>query len=221
VNPESEGHTPVVPGLGTAAKVAVVLLALLLAVDVASLLSGMLDLSIYGRLTADKFVTDDELNGSVTRSGVIGGAQSVMFLLAGIGFIVWFRRAYGSLDRFASGLRRHGLGWAVGGWFVPILNLWRPKQIANDVWRAGRPHEDPPTWPLHAWWAAFIVSGVLGRVAGNIIASADTPAENLSATQLYAVSDLVDIGGLLLAILVVRGITRRLQARAAEPRPAP
>src|SRR5215213_2684690 len=30
--------------------------------------------------------------------------------------------------------RRYGTGWALGSWFVPILNAWRPKQIINDIW---------------------------------------------------------------------------------------
>ena len=30
---------------------------------------------------------------------------------------------------------RYGNGWAIGAWFVPILSLVRPKQMANEIWR--------------------------------------------------------------------------------------
>ena len=34
---------------------------------------------------------------------------------------------------------RYGTGWAIGAWFIPIFNLFRPKQIANDIDRASAP----------------------------------------------------------------------------------
>jgi hypothetical protein len=28
----------------------------------------------------------------------------------------------------------HSPGWMIGGWFGPILNLWRPLQWVRDLW---------------------------------------------------------------------------------------
>ena len=52
-------------------------------------------------------------------------------------FIRWLSRAYKNLDVAAPGFRRYGHGWAIGSWFVPFLNLWRPKEIINDIHRGG------------------------------------------------------------------------------------
>ena len=32
-----------------------------------------------------------------------------------------------------------GAGWAIGPWFVPILNLFRPWQIAVETWEGSDP----------------------------------------------------------------------------------
>ena len=73
----------------------------------------------------------------------------VIYLIGAVIFLFWLRRAYGNLDALHA-RRRYGKGWSIGAWFVPILNLFRPKQIANDIWRgsgegngcAGAPRDD-------------------------------------------------------------------------------
>src|SRR5688500_9966452 len=70
---------------------------------------------------------------------LINGIFTFSILVAAIVFLIWFHRAYSNAAGLANGRLRWGTGWSVGAWFVPILWWWRPKQIANDVWRAGDP----------------------------------------------------------------------------------
>jgi len=63
--------------------------------------------------------------------------------------------------------RRFGVGWAIGAWFVPVLNFWRPKQTANDIWSASDPtaegkHLGSPllTW----WWLCFLLANWVGWI---------------------------------------------------------
>ena len=82
-------------------------------------------------------------------------------------FLRWFYAAYGNLPLLSAGSPRFKRGWAIGAWFVPILNLFRPKQIANDIWRGSDPQLSPgasPDWSggslpgLYAlWWGGWIV----------------------------------------------------------------
>jgi hypothetical protein len=83
-------------------------------------------------------VTLAEVNASDELNAFIGFAQFGLLVLTAILFIRWFRRAYRNVEPLG-GERRFKTGWAIGGWFVPFLNLWRPEQIANDIWhRASR-----------------------------------------------------------------------------------
>jgi hypothetical protein len=72
-------------------------------------------------------------------------------------FVTWFYRARVNADG-RGWPQRHTKGWAIGAWFVPVLNLYVPFQIMADIWRAGLPDQDranQATWP-RAWWASML-----------------------------------------------------------------
>lgn len=144
------------------------------------------------------------------------------YLVTGIVWIVWFHRSYKNAARLGALDLRHSSGWAVGAWFVPFLNLARPKQIADDIWKSSTP--SLPTHPnrewmaapvsplLNFWWALFIANGLLGWFTFRM------GDESLSAIRtrdrVSAFGELVSIGAAILAAIVVRKMTARLDDRA-------
>lgn len=150
------------------------------------------------------------------RQSMIGIFQIGAYVAGAIVFIRWLHGAYRNVDVVARPERRYGHGWAIGAWFVPILNFWRPKQIVNDVWRAGgRSAEDTePGWLPLLWWTAFIVAGVADRAAGRLWDDEALDALR-DGTIAIMVSDGLDIVAAILAILVVRAATDRLDGSAA------
>lgn len=162
----------------------------------------------------------------------IGGiALLVGYLAIGpITFIPWFAMAYANLPRLGIQPLRFRRGWAVGAWFVPILNLIRPKQIADDIYRGSR--ADAPASKafrelrvsplLHWWWGLFLVQGLLGRIGANIANSAgedlllvatrrsaiDLVEEQRLGFILTAASSALAIVAAALAVRVVMTITR-------------
>ena len=95
--------------------------------DVLAVLSSVGELSLLGRIERGEPVTNGEVDGNDTRQGVIGLVQFVFLVTLAVLFIRWLRRAFRNTDVLWPGVRRHGHGWATGAWFVPFLNLWRPK----------------------------------------------------------------------------------------------
>jgi hypothetical protein len=85
--------------------------------------------------------------------------------LVGVGLLaMWARRLYANLRSLGVNELRFSEHWAIGGWFVPFLNLVRPKQIVDDIWRASDPVRRPeeawderPVSPLLHWWWFFWV----------------------------------------------------------------
>ncbi|MFF5970057.1 protein kinase [Streptomyces sp. NPDC012769] len=76
-------------------------------------------------------------------------------------WLLWFGRVRATAEKFAPGRLRYGLSMAVIGWFIPIANLFLPKQIANDVWHASSPgHSPAPARVLNAWWALWLTTFV-------------------------------------------------------------
>lgn len=165
----------------------------------------------------------DELDARILIVALIYAAASLA--CAGC-FIAWsytLRRS----DRVAAEAMRFGPGWTIGGWFVPILNFVRPFQTTIDLWRSlarpATPHQAPAQPPIpgivRAWWAAFLVMAIGGRL---LLASVQNLPSTLdSARQAFWTEiavDTLNIAAAVLAILVVRLITDR--ALRTPPIPA-
>jgi hypothetical protein len=112
---------------------------------------------------------------------------------------------------------RHGQGWAIGSWFVPILNAFRPKQIANDIWRAsGQPEDARVPLFVHLWWAFWLI-GTFGENAYGRMTE-ETVGQERFATGVLVVTEVAEILAGVLAILLVSRVTRRQEARAEQIR---
>lgn len=158
-----------------------------------------------------------------------GWAVLAGYLVVGpITFIPWFARAYSNLPRLGILPLRFRPGQAVWSWFVPILGLIRPKQIADDIYRGSRPdapanrgfRELAVSPLLHWWWGAFLTALVLGRIATGVVnGAADSPLATQAATielleqqrlglLLSAGASALAVAAAALAITVVIRITR-------------
>jgi uncharacterized protein DUF4328 len=155
--------------------------------------------------------------------------HELLFLLAAGAFIAWFFRAYTNLRRLGVENMRYRTGWAIGSWFIPIFNWFRPKHIANDVWRGSERGVDVSTrWRrvavpnlVHWWWGLFLVQGLLLQIGQKTSAEGYDKLTSFASydrglTQLKsgAVADIIggacSLAAAVLAIMVVRRISKRL-----------
>lgn len=211
-----------IPLRGRAQAVTVVLV-ITAVVCVGAVISDVLEWRLMDRIIAGEEVTDAEATSNDTRQGTIGLVQMALFIAGAVVFIRWMYGAYRNLDLVAPGERRYSPGWAIGSWFVPIMAFFRPKQMINDIWRAGGrdTQEAQPGFLLLSWWLLWLLSSWIVNAAARSYMSADTASEIKTGTILYLVSDAMSIVCAILAILVVRRGTDRLDAKAAAAPPAP
>jgi uncharacterized protein DUF4328 len=213
------------PPVGRAAA-ATAVFGLMLVLDVVAVGSSLLEVGMLDRIAAGEDVTDAQLDANDTRQGMIGIAQTALFVACAVTFIRWLHLAYRNMDAIGPPYRRWDTGWAIGSWFVPFLNLWRPKQIVNDVWNSGAPAaKGPPFW-LMLWWLAWLVSNVLGRIAFPELDENASLADLRQDSVNYMISDGFDVAALALALLTIRVITKRQEAKAeavagVQRQPAP
>jgi Domain of unknown function (DUF4328) len=201
--------------LSPRARWATNVLAALVVADVLAVLVGA-----HGRALLDRpVVTETQLDAFVDRQALVGLVQLGLYMAAIVVFIRWFSLAYRNLRPLVTELR-FGTGWAIGAWFVPILNLVRPKAIANDIWRASEPGADE-SWRqgrapgfLGLWWAVFLLAGVVDRVSSRGYVEAETVEELSSATGVFMLADGLSVVAGVLAILVVRRLTARQELHA-------
>lgn len=153
------------------------------------------------------------------RALVAANVSFLLLLITAALFITWHYRMLRQLERTLSEPLRHSAGWAIGGWFVPLLNLVRPKQMVNDTWRATTPPGTPPRWvPLsfQAWWALWVLSEVVTGVGTNM--QTHNLDQVVTASNVLAAGDALTVAAAVLAVVVVIKLDRRA---ALVPRPVP
>jgi hypothetical protein len=214
--------------LGRRALWARIALAAMAAVDFMAVFVDLHEYVLFVRLETED-VPLSELEASDTRRIIVGSAQLAALTATAFFFIRWLHHAYRNLRALGAGNLRYATATAVWSWFVPILNLWRPKQVVNDVWRASDPdapadQSDGAWWGtgvpalLAAWWALWVVLNFAYNADYRIYARAETLDElQFSAAFTAAVDGLSAITALF-ALAVVRRTTARQEARAARLR---
>lgn len=149
----------------------------------------------------------------------------VAFVAAGIFFMTWLWRARMNAERLVPAPHRRGRGWIIGGWICPVVNLWFPFMIVDDVYRASRPGNPPLLTDLRSvpgghllgpWWALWLGSLLLGRIVNNIWDNADSPDSLRTAGLVELVESAATLGAAAAVILIVRQISTWQDARAGQ-----
>lgn len=174
---------------------------------------------VYGDFVGGATTTTASVSADDGYWGMVGLSYLVM-LAAAVVFVVWMYRYWGQLRAVRGSASRHGRGWTIGGWVIPVANLWIPKQMMDDYWRhsgtsAPRGLKEPVSPLLHLWWAAWLVGAVLQQVSGAM-----DPGDESSWHTFYVVTVVSDaiwaMAALLAAVIVGRLVTRL--TRLSEPR---
>jgi hypothetical protein len=203
------GYAP----LGGRLKAVIIVFALVTLVWTLSAVFGVLEVAMLSRLIDGQAVTEAELVASDDRIALIASLIWPARIVGAIAFITWLYRAYGNVDAVEPGGRRFDRGWAIGAWFVPFLALWRPKQIVNDIWRAGDTHQGFLIGTI--WWTLWLLMTPYYWVANGMYTDAQTPEEIRTASATLLVGDLIGVTTAVLAVMIAIRATRRLDRRAA------
>lgn len=199
--------------------------ALLLATLVISLVgifSGLLQLGLLEQ-AENGDISEAQAAANDARQQMIGIVQVVLYLATAVAFLAWFHRVHKSLSHLGGREFKYSPGWAIGGFFIPFLNLVRPLQVMREAWHgsdpAGLERDMGSSGPslrnalgtpalLGWWWAFFLVSGFLGNTVMRMSFTENPTLGQLRAlTSLMIISDLWDVPLALLAIGLVSRIT--------------
>ncbi|MGI5212186.1 DUF4328 domain-containing protein [Plantactinospora sp. CA-290183] len=164
VRPDVRTYSVRVPGLAASVAVALAMLA-----AAAALLSPALGARLARRAERDGDIA--ALDQAAYLETVLGLGQIALVLAAAVLVIIWFYRAYRNLDAFPGAGSRLAAGWAIGGWFVPVVNLVVPFRVMADVARGSLWRLTTPAL-VWVWWLSYLV--YLG--ADRLVARADLAA---------------------------------------------
>lgn len=173
-------------------------------------------------------VTQAQLLANDTRQGIVQLIVLVNFIAAVVVFLVWVYGAYKNLRALGANPDTSP-GWAVGYFFIPIANLFRPFQVFQEMWRESDPEAVAVEGvrPMHAfvggssksvlvivWWGLWLLSNIVAWVALGYERNAQILNDFINATWISMASDLATILAAIACMVVIKKITDRQEARA-------
>jgi Domain of unknown function (DUF4328) len=175
------------------------------------------------RMRDGGFSSDAEMMSAAEANDLRHGLISIAAILLYIGTVVvfsmWVYRASANLHALGSPGLRFTPGWAVGWYFVPIANLWKPYQAMKEIWRASK---NPSNWQaeitsplLGWWWFWWIVSSIAANVSGRMTFRAESLDEMIATGPLNITALVLELIGVFFAVKVVKRIGG-FQAMAAD-----
>ena len=185
-----------------------VLLVLGVILSAIALWSGWLEYEMLADAKAGSYPSEAQANSNDTRQAVIGFVQFGVFIFTFIVFMVWIHRANHNARKLGTEGMKFSPGWAVGWFFIPIANLWKPYQAMKEIWKASK--YSSPDWKnqqadpiLGWWWALWIISNTLGRASFRMSMRAEEVHELIRASMTTLISDAISIPLNIIAIVLV------------------
>ena len=196
------------------------LLILSLLFGLVAIWSSSEQLDLLERIKRHGQFTMAEANASDARQHLVGIIQLLIFIATTIVFGRWIYIVARNVRSLGAQGLKFTPGWAVGYYFVPVVNLWKPYQAMKEIWKASR---NPTDWKhekssfiLGLWWTFWIISCLVGQMSFRAAMSPKKPNDYTDAATFTMFSDVVDIPLCIFAILLVRSLSARQLASATN-----
>ena len=206
--------TPLKPN-GPRAKNAMILIWIIFALEIVSFISGYFQYDLLESAANGASITPVTATLNDLREQIIGIIYLIVYIISIVTFIQWFRRAYYNLQLKVPNLLFTD-GWAAGSWFVPIISLFRPYQIMEELYnessdlleKKGLNVSGLSTKYLFWWWALWILSSLVGQVVIRYTLNAESLDDMIFATTSGMFQNIINIPLALLAIKVIKDYSK-------------
>jgi hypothetical protein len=173
-------------------------------------------------------VTSQDLAEGIKALTMFDVVTRVGLLASAILVIVWLWAARENAEVLCRARHRHTAGWVIGGWFCPVVSLWFPCQVVDDVWRTSHPDSPADTIDLsvlphsalvRGWWLTWLGSNITGTIM--MMMDYGSMSEVRAAATLFSVSALLQAAAAVQLVLVVRRISHWQRTRLPLVWPGP
>lgn len=131
------------------------------------------------------------------------------FILTVVFVAMWIHRAHANVIE-AGFATEFTPGWAVGWYFIPFANLFKPYQAMRELWNTSHgDHDnngDGAPGRLKLWWGAWIVGNILNNISFRLLLEADA-GETRVATAIGAAGSVFTIAAAWLVMRLINDIT--------------
>jgi hypothetical protein len=162
----------------------------------------------------DVLTTNDDLYIAATIT------TSVTHIIAAIMFVIWLFRARSNAEAITPIPHRRHSAWLIFSWGFPVIALWYPKQIVDDIWTTSMPGgidsgKEPPSLRyarrsglIWAWWVTWLISAWVSTMAYRTAGRGDELEDMLATAKIDAYFMPLTLVCATLAVAIVLKITR-------------
>ena len=81
--------------------------------------------------------------------------EATLSLVAIISLMAWLSRSVDNTPALGGGIARRGPRWAIGAWFIPLVNIVMPALILRDLARRVSVDGTGRAWLILSWWLIY------------------------------------------------------------------
>ena len=139
--------------------------------------------------------------------GLLGGISLLALIVSIVLVARWIYRASANAHA-RSGDLEITPGWAVGWYFIPIANLFKPFQAMKEIWfeatgeRGGYGQSAPAE--LVGWWTLWIITNIINNIVFRMEMSAS--ADLTLAATLTLISSVLAVPMTYLLVTIMRRV---------------
>lgn len=159
-------------------------------------------------------ITVEAAEANDKRVNIVDWTHIIVGIMAWITVLVWKYRTNKNCHGFGTKGMRFTPGWAVGWHFVPFMNIFRPYQVMQEIWKVST---DPMTWQnqrgstlVKWWWFSFLVSAFFGKYSAKLSMKSVFKEESLDQLGLITTATIFSnfalIACTILTILMISAI---------------
>ncbi|MBW4718518.1 DUF4328 domain-containing protein [Saccharothrix obliqua] len=162
-------------------------------------------------------VGDAELDLMTTVVTAIEYVSLTLFIASAVVFLVWLWRVRANAESVNHTYGQRAVLW---GW-LPVVQLWVPRRVVLDVWRASAPVPDLSRAAVNWWWGLWLATLVLNRVVSRMVDRAGSVDDYRNVAVAVLVVAMLDAAEGVLLVVVVQRITGWQSAADFPPAPHP
>jgi Domain of unknown function (DUF4328) len=125
----------------------------------------------------------------------------------------WIYVTNANAHAFGTGEMSISPGWAIGWFFVPIANLFKPYEGVKETWQVSHNVagliEEAESPIVRWWWGLWIVTGIVGWVSIRLGGLSETPLEG--AYYFDLLTALLNVALCLVLIRLMRRLAHAQQ----------
>ena len=203
----------------TKTKILTILLVISIIIKLILCTSITYNIKLINKIQNGLEISETEIEKYEASVRILVISEIAIIILVIIFFFIWLNNAYKNIYTMKIQSIEYTPNWAVGWFFIPILNLFRPFQIIRELWKASNPEYMPNegiSWKsqntekiIIFFWTFYLISEIFlrGVIKLSELRETDTAEEMLRSCRITLFQQILYIISAILLIKIVRTIT--------------